>query len=320
MAEPTKADEFPQTGADEPGQISPPMGEFWLPHDNATLPGGFGDDFDVPTHRSGFDDVHIPDYHPPERIPDHPFKVNRYYDNKDKEWKIRVREGRFYLTTNNGPTVTQTVTLGPSDDGGDPPVLETEPAQLQTIFTVTGDDGFPSFGNSNASLAPALALPKEFTDSDAAHGYAFFGDNDNYNPAEVTWVYLRYILKHNTTGMELAGSAVNKLNVITIPNSSHAHAVYGAVNKPINAAAVVDKGGDDGLQLMRADQTVAASLNGLAISGDRERYGVYYILLAKVEPTSTATGPLVTQYIHENITLSVSNTPVTAYSDGYGEA
>jgi len=306
MAEPTKADEFPQTGADEPGQISPPMGEFWLPHDNATLPGGFGDDFDVPTHRSGFDDVHIPDYHPPERIPDHPFKVNRYYDNKDKEWKIRVREGRFYLTTN----ASSKGVAASASDGGDE----------ISFFAVGGDDGFPPFGNSNASLAPALALPKEFTDSDAAHGYAFFGDNDNYNPAEVTWVYLRYILKHNTTGMELAGSAVNKLNVITIPNSSHAHAVYGAVNKPINAAAVVDKGGDDGLQLMRADQTVAASLNGLAISGDRERYGVYYILLAKVEPTSTATGPLVTQYIHENITLSVSNTPVTAYSDGYGEA
>lgn len=318
MAEPPK--EFPQTGADGQGQVSPQLGAFWLPHGNSAPPAGHDPDFGTPSYAEGAGDVHIPDYHPPERIPDHPFKVNKYYDVQDEEWKIRVREGRFYLTTNNSPTASPVHVLGASN-GENPPATGVV-NEVMDIFQVTGDSGFPSFGNSNASLAPALALPKEFTDDDAAHGYAFFGNSDNYNPAEATWVYLRYVLKHNTSGMELAGID-NKLNVITIPNSSHAHAVYGAVNKPINAVAAVDKNDNASapdFQLMRADQTVAASLNGLAISGDRERYGVYYILLAKVEPTNTRTGPLVTQYIHENITLSVSTTPVTAYSDGYGEA
>ena len=309
MPEPPK--EFLQTGADGHGQISPPMGEFWLPHGNSAPPDGIRADFGTPSYGG---DTFISDYHPPTRIPDHPFKVNRYYDTQDNEWKIRIREGRFYLTTNASPKVAVKPVLGPSD--GTP--LDVDNPEIEYIFQVTGDDGFPSFGNGAATEGgtPLTALPKEFTEPEALNGYCFIGHPDT---SQTAWVYVRYVLKHNVNAKIDFAGIDNDLNVIVIEDSSIANATAGAVNKPINAAAVIDKDDADDPQIMRPDQTVAATLNGLAISGDREPYGVYYILLAKVEKIGTATGPLVTQYIHENITLSVTNVPVTAYSDGHGE-
>jgi len=321
MAETPK--EFPQTGADGQGQVSPPMGEFWLPHGNSAPPHGIRDDFSGPSYMAGAGDVYVPDYHPPERIPAHPFKVERYYDNEVKEWKLRVREGRFYLTTNTSSTAGKITVAVPSEDQAVEGATE-----FADIFQVIGDGGFPSFGNtSSASLAPALALAKEFTDDDAANGYAVIPTaDDGYAPDKVNWVHLRYILKYGTGNIELAG-VDNDLNIVSIQNDLLSDEGSGAVNKPISPAEIVDKQDDEEedpiLEIMRADPDPAinTTLNSLPTGGaavDRLRMGVYYILLAKVEATGTKTGPIITQYIHENITLSVSTTPVTDFSESYG--
>ena len=322
--------EFPQTGADGSGQVSPQLGSFWLPNQNGGLPDGMTPDFSVPRYEEGVSDIYIPDYHPPERIPDHPFKVNRYFDVQDEQWKIRVREGRFYLTTNDSATVPAggVTVLGPS--GGPNEAADTANdtgVTLADIFPVNGDDGFPSFGNDAVYVSPTKALAEEFTNSDAAHGYANLTSTSTYfDPEQVNYVHLRYVLKYSTTGIELSGET-NDLNIISVIEEDKTDTTTGAANRPIAAAAIVDKNdnaADPDLQIMRADPdpVIPATMNKLATGGsseDRLRFGVYYILLAKIEPTGKKTGPIVTQYIHSDIYLSVSNLAVTAYSEGFGE-
>ena len=74
-------------------------------------------------------------------------------------------------------------------------------------------------------------------------------------------------------------------------------------------------------QLMREDPStqVPSSLNGLSITGNLDAYGAYYIMLAKIAKIGSATGPIVTQYIHENITLSVTTSQTTSSSTGWGD-
>lgn len=297
MAEPPK--EFPQTGADGHGQVSPQLGEFWLPHGNSAPPSGLQDTaFGTPAYEG----ESIIDFHPPTRIPDHPFKVNRYYSERDGKHIIRIRTGRFYLTTN----VTKAVQAG--SDG-----------VTYDFMAVAGDDGFPSFANDSAAGAtgPGGVIPKEFSDSDMA-GYAFM---DYPDVTEDAYVYVRYILKHNTNSKIGFAGISNDLNIVAVKDSSRGHATSGATNYPISAATVEDDASSD-KQIMRANPSpaVPASLNGLSITGDRERYGVYYILLAKIEKIGSATGAIVTQYIHENITLSITTLATTANKSGYGEA
>ena len=296
MAEPPK--EFPQTGADGHGQVSPQMGENWLPHDNAVIPAGNTPDFATPAYEG----ESIIDFHPPTRIPDHPFKVNRYYSKREGKHKIRIREGRFFLTTNSIAT------------GG--PLETTSGGADHTFFTIEGDDGFPSFGNSTASLAPAKALPKEFSDSDMT-GYAFM---DYPEDDEDAYVFVRYILEHTpNSNIDFAG-ITNDLNIVAVQSSSLTHATSGAVNKPISAA-VMENDGAAVKQLMREDPStqVPSSLNGLSITGNLDAYGAYYIMLAKIAKIGSATGPIVTQYIHENITLSVTTSQTTSSSTGWGD-
>ena len=297
MAEPPK--EFPQTGADGHGQVSPQMGENWLPNDNAVIPAGFAPDFGTPAYEG----ESIIDFHPPTRIPDHPFKVNRYYSKREGKHIIRIREGRFYLTTNSIAT------------GG--PLDTTSGGGTHTYFTIEGDDGFPPFGNQTTpSVAQSHALPKEFSDSDIA-GYALMDYPDN---GEDAYVFVRYILKHTPNGKIDYAGITNDLNVVTVKSSSLANATVGAVNKPISAAVMQDDG-TPVKQLMREDPStvVPATLNSLSITGNREQYGAYYICLAKIEKIGTSTGAIVTQYVHENITLSVTNAQTTSSSAGWGE-
>jgi hypothetical protein len=276
------------------------MGENWLPHDNAVIPAGFAPDFGTPAYEG----ESIIDFHPPTRIPDHPFKVNRYYSKREGKHIIRIREGRFYLTTN----VTKAVQAG---SGG----------TTYDFMAVNGDDGFPSFANDSAAgvTAPEGALPKEFSDSDMA-GYAFM---DYPDVTDEAYVYVRYILKHDTNVRVGFAGITNDLNIVAVKDSSRGHATSGAKIYPISAATVEDDADDATVQhIMRANPSpaVPASLNDLAITGDRERYGVYYILLAKIEKIGSATGPIVTQFVHENITLSITTLATTDNKTGFGEA
>ena len=191
MAEPPK--EFPQTGADGHGQVSPQLGENWLPHDNAVIPAGSAPAFATPAYEG----ESIIDFHPPTRIPDHPFKVNRYYSKREGKHIIRIRTGRFYLTTN----VTKAVQAG---SGG----------VTYDFMAVAGDDGFPSFANDSAAGAtgPGGVIPKEFSDSDMA-GYAFM---DYPDVTEDAYVYVRYILKHNTNSKIGFAGISNDLNIVYI--------------------------------------------------------------------------------------------------------
>tara|TARA_Y100000996_G_C22535131_1_gene648032 strand:+ start:956 stop:1984 length:1029 start_codon:yes stop_codon:yes gene_type:complete len=331
---------FPESGADGSGQVSPQLGNLWLPNDNGTVPTDFDSDFASPNYGQGIDDIHIPDYHPPEIISDHPFKVNRYYDSEEKKWKARVNKGRFFLTTN-------TIKTG---GGGAQPLMAPSQGEVHDetgggqgtvkadIFTVEGDDGFPSFANVAsattlaASTGSAAGYAKEFSDDNAKHGCAYLSSTGTrFDPEKDCYVYLRYILIYSTSDIKLASSE-NALNIIVVRDEEHAHVTSGAENKPISPAAVIDKADADAAEgetpdpvfhIMRPDPdpAIPSSFNQLStgITGSELlRCGAYYIPLAKIAKLGTTSGPIITQYIHGDINLSVTNIQVTAYAKGHG--
>lgn len=330
---------FPESGADGSGQVSPQLGNLWLPNDNGTIPTDFDSDFASPNYGQGIDDIHIPDYHPPEIISDHPFKVNRYYDSKDKKWKVRVREGRFFLTTNTintGGGSAQPL-LGPSAGAEAHDTTGTVGTTKADIFTVEGDDGFPSLGNVSVGGLEDIGSPtyaKEFTDNNAKHGYAYLDNSGTrYDPEKDCYVYLRYIVEYSTDSPIKLVTEENALNIVVVRNDEHYDETLGAKNKPISPAAVLDKAEKDDptadpapdpdFQIMRPDPdpAVPSSFNGLStgISGDQLlRCGAYYIPLAKIAKVGTTSGTIITQYIHGDINLSVTNIQVTAYASGHG--
>lgn len=322
--------EFPQTGADGSGQVSPQLGSFWLPNQNGGLPDGMTPDFSVPRYEEGVSDIYIPDYHPPAMTPAHPFEVNRYFDVKEEKWKVRVREGRFFLTNNEikSGTPGPSQLLGPSDDGAGG--VTVEPIQIVDMpdaVTIDGDT-FPSFGNKqDPSAVPAGALAKEFTNDNAKNGYAFIdADVDAFNPEEHTIVFLRYILQYSTTGIRLS-NCTNNLNIVVVIEEDVGD---DAKLFKFEDAKIADKNEADGIddqgtnmQLMRPDPNPAIPLtiNGLTTGGseeDRLRSAVYYVPLARVAKVKTESGPIITQYVYENIYLSVTNLTVTEYAEGYG--
>ena len=309
--------EFPQTGADGSGQVSPQLGSFWLPNQNGGLPDGMTPDFSVPRYEEGVNDIYIPDYHPPEMIPDHPFKVDRFFDYKKEKHRIRVRVGRFYLSTaKDGPgTVAEamgSVTSPAHEDMG------------QEFFGISGDGGPPSFGNvAPTAGGVASCTPKEFTDNNKSpkvDDYAFFDVPDT---DKETHVALRYVIDFPTMKLHSEGDNLN-IVVKAKPESGETF-----VNKAIPALEKVDFGGgepnDPAYELVRAnrtgDQLVTGTEDGLTftVTNDtKHQKGIYYILLATVAKTGVGTGLVVNQYIHENITFGFSSVKETSLQEDYG--
>ena len=306
--------EFPQTGADGSGQVSPQLGSFWLPNQSGDLPDGMTPDFSVPRYEEGVSDIYIPDYHPPEMIPDHPFKVDRFFDYKKERHRIRVRVGRFYLLTAKDGPGTKAEAMGSVTSALD--------GNGQEFFGINGDGGPPSFGNvAPTAGGVASCTPKEFTDNNKSPNvddYAFFDVPDT---DKETHVALRYVIDFPTMKLHSQGDNLN-IVVKAKPDSGETF-----VNKSISALQRVNFGTEENpeYQLVRAnrtgDQLVTGSEDGLGFTVDddtRHQKGIYYILLATVAKTGVGTGLVVNQYIHENITFGFSSVEHTQLQEDYG--